>query len=365
MPRFPIARRSTVLGYCGHTTGPLQSVVEEKSVSRPYVQLIQTETTRELRRHVDAVLPRIAALHGVIGVTLNGGLSRGYADELSEIDLTIFLEPETFARWQSGEAPLPSGITRLDGRLYDIRVADLHAETEKTWSTDALWDASYAEVLFDPDNRITAMLREKLSQSPEPAEAERDMFASWWHWRLTCDAWIHRGDAVAGHHMLNDALVALTRALFLANREYPPHEKWLLHMSRTLEWQPRDWSDRLGEAVLTGDGSIDALRRRQAAVGNLWEEIDDHLRRACGNLPVHLMQRSFFVALQTLAARGSVPISEWEAIAPSAWLSADPFFPLVEVQDGEVRLDREAFQRLSPETMYEWHFQIVDAVRDT
>ena len=52
-------------------------------MNRPQVQIESENKISTLRRHLEKMLPEFEALPGVIGLTLNGGLSRGYADHLS------------------------------------------------------------------------------------------------------------------------------------------------------------------------------------------------------------------------------------------------------------------------------------------
>jgi len=86
-------------------------------MSRPRVQIESHNQQDRLRAHLAGVLPRLRALPGVIGITLNGGLARGFADELSEIDLTLYLETGTYVAWEHGRSPIPQGIAVLDGML--------------------------------------------------------------------------------------------------------------------------------------------------------------------------------------------------------------------------------------------------------
>ncbi len=53
-------------------------------MNRPYVQIESENTIATLRHHLEKMLPEFEALPGVVGLTLNGGLSRGYTDHLSE-----------------------------------------------------------------------------------------------------------------------------------------------------------------------------------------------------------------------------------------------------------------------------------------
>jgi len=45
------------------------------------------------------MLPRFKEFPGVVGITLNGGLSRGYADHLSEIDVTFYPQNSFTGIW--------------------------------------------------------------------------------------------------------------------------------------------------------------------------------------------------------------------------------------------------------------------------
>lgn len=328
---------------------------------RPSVCVQSENQIAALRQRLAALLPELVALPGVLGIVLGGGMSRGYADHLSEIDLTLYLTSDAYRRWMGGHAPLPQGIAVLGGALCDIRLADLDAERAAAWSDDALWDASYAEVLHDPQGLVAQLLSAKLATHPRPEDAEGPLFSCWWYFRLAGDIWLHRGDVPQGHHMLGQAVVMLTKALFLANGERVPHEKWLLHMSRSLPWLPARWPERLAAAMATGDMGLAGLRQRQAAIQSLWEEVDAFAR---GALPVPMMQRTFYRLLLLLAERGALPLAEWQRHADRSLLSSEPFHSLVRVEGDMVALDRDLLRQIGPDAMYAWHYQVVRAVAD-
>lgn len=100
---------------------------------RPYVQIENKNIVNELKEELQKVLPNISQLPGIIGITLNGGLSRGYADELSEIDITIFLETTEFKKWNNEISPITLGITKINNYLYDIKILDYDEEMKKQW----------------------------------------------------------------------------------------------------------------------------------------------------------------------------------------------------------------------------------------
>ncbi len=334
-------------------------------MSRPYVQIDAPNQIDSLRRHLEGQLPRFLAFEGVVGLTLNGGLSRGYADHLSEIDVTVFLTPEAYDAWQSGRAPIAQGITVLDGQLYDVKAVSYTEERDRPWEQVALWDASYAEILYDPEGLLHALLSEKLASRPDPGTGlvEGLLMSCWWYFDLAGTIWIERGDALQGHHMLSQAVAPLVQALFVANREYIPHEKWLLHMSHSLEWIPADWQNRLRAAMSTGDFTRESLVSRQEAIRGLWEDVDAHIREACcADLPVHVMQKTVYQNLRLLADMGSMTLKAWREETGGDVPTGDPFYPVIRVDENRIVLDREALLRIGPEDMYAWHYAALRAV---
>lgn len=333
---------------------------------RPHPQIAAANQRETLYAHLLATLPRLQQLPGVIGITLNGGLSRGFGDHLSEIDVTLYLTTATYSTWQKQQSLLATGITVLNGQLYDIKLVDFAAEVEQPWSDDACWDASYAEILYDPDQKIEALYAQKLAKPPSPEQAGGLMMSCWWHFRLAGDIWIHRGDPLQGHHTFNQAVIPLVKALFIANQEWIPHDKWLLHMSRTLAWQPQQWPQRLQQALSTGDFQLDSLRQRQQVIGELWVELDQYLiDHYWPGLPVHTMQRSFYFLLECLARNGVMSRAAWEAANGGSLFNVDPFHKLVTVDAETVRLDQERLLTLDPTALYEWHYAVAAAIRTT
>ena len=333
---------------------------------RPTVQINAPNQLTVLRAHLDRQLPRFAALPGVVGITLNGGLSRGYADHLSEIDVTFFLASDAFRQWGAGQAPFGTGIQVIDGALYDLKALDLDAERARAWEMVALWDASYAEVLHDPTGAITALLAEKLAQRPDPLTAGGPLFAAWWHFELAGTIWIQRGDPLQGHAMLTAAIPELVRALFLLNREYVPHEKWLIHLSRSLDWTPPDWEPRLSSALCDLTPSVAGLRQRQAHIAALWRDIDRRCVETClDDYPadLHFAHQHFYGLLAWLAENSPVSVAEWEARAGLDTLNGAPFNGCARLVGDHVILDRERLLAMTENDVYGWHYALVEAVR--
>lgn len=335
-------------------------------MARPAVKIDTPNQLDALRAHLDQRLSQFAALPGVVGITLNGGLSRGYADHLSEIDVTFFLTPETHQQWRVGKAPLGTGIQMIDGVLYDLKLLNLEDERARDWEMVTLWDTSYAEILHDPTGAITALFAEKLARRPAPEDAGGPLFAAWWYFELAGNIWIHRGDPLQGHMMLTQAVVELVKALFLANGEYIPHEKWLIHLSRTLKWTPPDWEARLTSALCDLAPTADNLLQRQRLIASLWHDIDRHLISLClTDYPPELQfsHQYFFDLLAWLTENSPVSMADWQSRAGLDMLNNAPFNTCVRLEGEQVTLDRDRLANMTEADVYRWHYAIIEAVR--
>lgn len=335
------------------------------TVRRPFVKL-QSEN------NVDLLIHRLhQSLHhflvdGVIGILLDGGLSRGYGDHLSEIDLLIYLDAPHFQAYQNSRCPFPLGIAMIDGDLYDVKILDFESEQRKNLSAVALWDLSYAKILYDPQKRLGAILHQKLTQPLSPASANGLMWEAWWHYKLAGDIWIHRGDVVQGHFVLNLALRPLLSALFIANGEYVPHDKWLIHMSRSLGWLPCDWDALLTQAFSTGNFSIQNLIDRQKSIDQIWNSVNERLCRLQHfDCSLNVTQMDAYQTMLRLTEKDVYTLAEWEAVSSLSALNYEPLRTAFRLADDHVLLDRDRLLNLCPTDMYSWMYEIADAVRKT
>jgi predicted nucleotidyltransferase len=232
-------------------------------------------------RQARAFADRLAACEGVLGVLLTGGVARGYADHFSELDLAVYLTLPHFEGWtRRGLAPFPEGDSYLDGWHVDFGYLCYDDEIEAEWEHVKRWDRSYALILHDPQGLMQDMLARKAVLTGE--EKGRligrhlilygDYFCS-----LVAPSWLHRGDLLAAHHCLNVALDALVKAIFLANDELIPFEKWTLNLSYTLAWRPPGWRERVEQALLVREVSRADAERRCALIRDLFAECKEKL----------------------------------------------------------------------------------------
>lgn len=178
---------------------------------------------------------------GIEAVMLTGGVARGYADEMSELDLTLFLEPATFRHWvELCQAPFPEGDNFVGSLYVDLEYSTIERERRETWSPLKVWDRSFARVLHDRAGRLTALLREKARAEPGPWSLHEDAIEADWFWEMALD-WIWRTDVVAAHHLLNRSFDLFLSLLFRAQGQLVPFDKWTFHLSRSLRTLPPNY----------------------------------------------------------------------------------------------------------------------------
>lgn len=332
--------------------------------SRPYVMNKKENRLNELMCALEKNLNKFKEFDKIAGIMLDGGMSRGYADYLSEIDVVIFLHDIAFKSYNEKKTPICLGITKIDGYLYDIKTVNYEEELKRDYDSTALWDLSYAKIIYDNNGKLKRLFEEKLKEKSEVYQAERLMFDAWWNYRLAGDIWIHREDALQGHYCLNNAIKPLLSSLFIANLEYIPHDKWLIHMSRTLDWKPDNF-DKLLKAILsTGDMSLESLYNRQQSIDNLWNAIDMRLCEIINfNKGLKLMHRGGYENLKRVVDQGEFTIEEWNKFSSISNLNYEPLFSITEIKEGKVILDKDKIAALGEKDMYYWFLDIIDAIR--
>lgn len=331
--------------------------------NRPYVNAKSNNILEELMTELGHHLPEFQSYEGIAGIMLDGGLSRGFGDNLSEIDVVIFLHSQEYAEYQNKLTPTGLGITKIGGYLYDIKLLDYEEELRKDYDNVGLWDLSYARILYDPSGELQALFDRKLAKEAELSQAQGYMFEAWWNYRLAGDIWIQRQDALQGHYTLNFAVRPLISALFIANKEYIPHDKWLIHMSRTLSWLPDHYEVKLKQMMSAGDLSMDSLVLRQQAIHELWQEID---ARLCYlgeyHKDLNFMHSNLYDNLKSIYQRQNLSLSEWMEDHSVGELNYEPYRSVLKLEEGTIRFNRQRAERLSEDDLYNWFYEIVRAV---
>lgn len=284
-------------------------------MARPRPSVSSPNKYDDYFRQAQAFADRFAVHEGMVGVLLAGGVARGYADRFSELDLAVYLTRTHFENWiQRGLAPFPEGDSCVNGWHVDFDYFCYEDEIEAEWEPVKRWDRSYAVVLHDPQGLMQEMLARKavLTEEEKRRLTSRHLILYGDYFcNLVVPSWLHRGDPLAAHHCLNTALDSLIKAVFLANDELIPFDKWTLNLSYTLAWTPRDWRERVKQAMLVREVSRADVERRCALIRDLFAECKERLvggkRESLDVIETHKLEMIRYVR-----ERGVVPAGEFD-----------------------------------------------------
>ncbi|MFX1419923.1 MAG: nucleotidyltransferase domain-containing protein [Promethearchaeota archaeon] len=315
---------------------------------RPKGEICSKGKYEEILEEAKKIANELSRENGIVGITLCGGLSRGYADELSEIDLNIYLEDNVYNDWIIGMGPVPHGDALWKGNYVDIDFFSFEKEKIEEWGLIKKWDASYNVILFDPEAKIEALFNKKdVFSSQEKFHCLSKSFEKCMYiGSLVSLQWINRGDPIAANQLISNALSGLIDLVFLANDEYPPYEKWALNYSYSLKWLPQDWRKRISEIILTKELSIkEAERRRDLFIKlykDCWEKIVGKESRNLEFIDFKTLQE-----LQYIVDNSPVSIEKFAESFDIKDLSYEPIYKFsnITIRDGNkyISFNREKF----------------------
>jgi len=242
---------------------------------RPHGTLPSEGRYNELLNQAGKVASGLSTHPDVAGITLGGGLSRGYGDELSEIDFNVYLREEKISLWNQGKGPIPHGDHYWDGYHMDVSFLSLIMEGNENWNLLKKWDASYTKILYDPENHIQKLLDKKDSFTADEKYgiALSNYLDCIYFGDIVVRQWTLRDDLLVANQMLSRGIPSLVNLVFLANDEYPPFEKWLVNYSYSLDWLPANWRDRLHSITRIQDASIEEVERRREEFMELYYDV--------------------------------------------------------------------------------------------
>ncbi len=317
---------------------------------------------------------RFATCDGVMGVLLTGGVARGYADHFSELDLAVYLTRAHFEDWtRRGMAPFPEGDSWLDGWHVDFDYFCYEGEIEAEWEHTKRWDRSYAVILQDPQGLMREMLARKAILTDEEKQrltSRHLILYGEYFCNLVVPSWLHRGDLLAAHHCLNIALNSLIKAVFLANDELIPFDKWTLNLTYTLPWMPQGWRERVEQAMLVREVSHAEVGRRCSLIRDLFAQCRERLLGPKTE-GLDIIEARKLEILRHVRERGAVLTSEFDQRFGLRRAIQSPLFHLLrrEMRESEEWLvsDEEQLQQyaaLDFEGFLEWDRALLRALAE-
>ena len=242
---------------------------------------------------------KISRFEGVSGIVFMGGLTRGFADKYSDVDITVLLaEKDESLRERIKNIGLDT--RKNSGVDLDLEVYFLEEFKARKWSEIAEWDFSHSNVAFDRNGDVKKLLNEKLTVPNSFWVKRIIVYGEYLEWyccppresdETLADIWVERGDLTSAHYCVNYAMTLLIRMVYALNKEFLPPPKWEIFQSYGLKWLPPDYK-RLIDRVLTVKSlSKPELKRRLKAIRTLWREISSKIKKETGLTPESIQKQ--------------------------------------------------------------------------
>ena len=177
---------------------------------------------------------KISRVEGVMGVLATGGLGRGYCDDYSDLDLIVYVDDK---KVKEIEKYIAVGYLRYKEIEFDTPVESYkkalnHKSPSKYWSQVMRWDRENSQILFDTEDKIKNLLKEKLVfpdwEQKKLLRRHRQGVED--HLKYNSGMWEKRGNPIN----LSDSLIRATEHLILwiyaKNKKFQPYiPKWLFY----------------------------------------------------------------------------------------------------------------------------------------
>ncbi len=185
---------------------------------------------KEVEKDIKPFLIKLRKQSFVIGIVLLGGVGeRKFIDNFSDIDLAVFT-----LRKNALKFPLPFEFYyKINRRLMEFNIHPQILEKEEkidSWDESKIEAYSRGKIFYDPTGRIRKLIKKKTQFDSGRAFNRLVWIVQQYQWR----AQIHslrsykRGYPESAHNLLNQCSEILLEAIYLLNKRYLPHKKWIL-----------------------------------------------------------------------------------------------------------------------------------------
>lgn len=226
----------------------------------------------ELMKLAKKYAKEISFHKGIIGITIGGGLARGYVDEFSDIDLNIYLDSRTFHMWKNKKCPVILGDHYWKGQLSEIEIYDYQEEKKRDWTLQERWEKKSEIIFKDTNSKIKNLLKEKIIWKDGEKSSSLKFIKEMSEWYVTELAWhwIKRGDIVQSHYVLNHSIDWILDYVLIKNNQFIPFAKWKVHYALLAKNKPNNFNKQIRECMKIKEfNEKDVLRRQKVLLSLL------------------------------------------------------------------------------------------------
>lgn len=204
----------------------------------------------------------------IIGIVFLGAIARGYFDRSADIDIAFFKK-------QASTISLTKKFYKIEDLEVQIWLSDYESEIANPWDMSRRWTYSQGRIYYDPVEKISQLLQEKVPLKPEEKKwlMMSGLSLSEWYVNRLTQLWVERGNIISAHHMLDQGLNYFFDMLFGLNNELVADMKWRYYCVEKLDRLPRNFRERIKAAMILQSFSLEELERRREAFMEIWREM--------------------------------------------------------------------------------------------
>lgn len=204
----------------------------------------------------------------VVGIVFLGAITRGYFDHSADIDIAIFKK-------QGSEISITNKFLKIDDLEVQVWLSDYESELTIPWDMAKRWTYSLGQIYYDPSDKISQLLKEKVPLKPEEKKwlMMSGLTLSEWYINRLTHLWVERGNIISAHHMFDQGLNYFFDMLFGLNNQLVADMKWRYYCVEQLERLPHNFQERIKDTMILCSISIEELERRQKAFMDMWAEM--------------------------------------------------------------------------------------------
>jgi len=206
--------------------------------------------------------------NNIVGIVFLGAVARGYFDRSADIDIAIFKK-------QGAEFPLTEKFLKIDGLEVQVWLSDYESELTIPWDMPKRWAYSQGDIHYDPLDKISRLLKEKVPLKPEERKwlMMSGLTLSEWYINRLTQTWVERGNLTSAHHMFDQGLIYFFDMLFGLNNQLVADMKWRYYCVEQLERLPHNFQEQIKNIMVLHSVSLEELERRRNSFMDMWGEM--------------------------------------------------------------------------------------------
>jgi len=209
---------------------------------------------------------KISQIEGVVGILATGGIGRGYCDDYSDLDLIVYTD---HSKVREVDKYIAVGWLRykeidLDTPVESYQKALNQKSPSRYWSQVMRWDRQNSRLLFDTDDRIANLLKEKLifpdSEQKKLLKAYRESVDE--HLNYNFKLWEMRGSVINLADSLIRAVEHIILWIYAKNKKFQPYiPKWQFYHLENNSMPEARYFSTLKKAYLSPVATVTQARK--------------------------------------------------------------------------------------------------------